>query len=90
MKTNNNLEKFSLEELLLKQKKLKTIVIVFSTIMFAISIFLVYVGIKSKNYALLAIAFSGSSSLFILFSQLSLLNKEIFSRENKNPENEIQ
>ncbi|GGE88815.1 hypothetical protein SAMN05443634_104186 [Chishuiella changwenlii] len=89
MKKNNNLEKFSLEELLLKQKKLKTIVIVFSTIMFATSIFLVYTGIKTKNYALLAIAFGGSSSLFILFSQLSLLNKEIFSRENKNSENEI-
>lgn len=89
MKTKNNLEKFSLEELLLKQKKLKSIVIVFSTIMFMASIFLVYAGIKTKNYAFLAIAFGGSSSLFILFSQLSLLNKEIFSRQNKNQENEI-
>lgn len=89
METKNNLEEFTLEELLLKKKKLKTIVVVLSTIMFTISILLVYIGIKTKNYALLAIAFAGTSTLFILFSQLSLLNKEIYSRQENEQENNI-
>ncbi|WP_291091447.1 hypothetical protein [Empedobacter sp. UBA7494] len=81
MNTKKNLSEYIDNELLKKQKQTKTMVITFGCLMFLISIFLIYSAIKSKNYALIAFACGTSTTLMPLVIRLSMINKEIKSRQ---------
>ena len=82
MKNKKIWKDYTLDELETKKKLLKKLLIVFGTIIILCFIFLIYTAISTKNYAFIAIA-TGIFSFFIPFvMQISMINKEIQSREN--------
>lgn len=80
MNTTKNLSKYTDDELLKTHKQTKTIVIAFGSFMLLAFIFLIYSAIISKNYALITIACGSFITLTPLVSKLSLIKKEIKSR----------
>ncbi len=49
--------------------------------MFIAFIFFIYTAVKTKNYALIAVGCGTSIALMPLFTRLSMINKEIKSRQ---------
>lgn len=80
MNTTKNLSKYTDAELLKTLKQTKTIVVTFGSFMLLAFIYLIYSAITSKNYALIAIACGTFVTLTPLVSKLSLIKKEIKSR----------
>ncbi|MFV0165429.1 hypothetical protein OBK11_04130 [Empedobacter falsenii] len=81
MNTKKNLSEYTDEELLITQKQTKNIVIIFGSFMFLAFIFFIYTAIKTSNYAFIAIGCGTSVSLMPLIAKLSMINKEIKSRQ---------
>ncbi len=82
MKNKKNWTGFTLDELKMKKKRLKKLFIVFGTIIILCFIFLIYTAISTKNYAFIAIATGTFSFLIPFVIQISIIDKEIQSREN--------
>lgn len=82
MKNKKNWTDYTLEELEAKKKLFKKILIAFGTIMILCTIFLIYTAISTKNYAFIAISTGSFSFLIPIAIQISMINKEIKSREN--------
>jgi L-asparagine transporter-like permease len=83
MKENKSYSELTLEELLTKKSKMKSIVIALSIVMLFIVVVLIYLALKSKNYTLIAV---GIGCLITLLPGVVVLNQidtEIKSRDLK-------
>jgi CDP-diglyceride synthetase len=80
---NNKLSELTIEELNAKKKTLKAAAIGLGIVMLVACLALVYLALKSNNYALIVIAICCSITLLPSFIALSLINKEIKSRNSK-------
>ena len=77
---SKKLKDYSLEELIQKKKKTAGILLGFAVVMLVASVTLIYLAIKQKNYALIAVACGGVTQIGLLMIQVGNLNKEIKSR----------
>ncbi|WP_166336387.1 hypothetical protein [Sphingobacterium chungjuense] len=77
---SKKLKDYSLEELIQKKKKTAGILLGFAVVMLVASVTLIYLAIKQKNYALIAVACGGVMQIGLLMVQVGNLNKEIKSR----------
>ncbi len=82
MKTNK-LSELSLEELHKQKNTLKSVLIAFSIIMFLAGLGLVFMAIKSKNFALIAVLPGCMLTLLPNFIRFGQLTTEIKSRNSK-------
>jgi hypothetical protein len=80
---NKKLTELTLEELQAKKKQLKGIAIGLGSVMLVVSILLIYLGLKSKNYGSITVALFCSITLLPMFTSLNQINSEIKSREDK-------
>jgi hypothetical protein len=80
---NKKLSELTLEELEAKKKHLKGAAIGLGSVMAIASILLIYLGMKTKNYALIAVAIGCSVAFLPMFASLGQINSEIKSREDK-------
>lgn len=87
MKKADNLEGLSLEELHAKKKKLKSILIGISIPMVIACLTLLYLSIKTKNYALIAVAMGCSITMLPAFAGLGAIDKEIEKRSQSTSSN---
>lgn len=84
MKKTAELSALSLEELIEKKKKLKSIYIGISIPMVLACTALIYFAIKSKNYALIAVAMGCSITLMPAFIEMASVNNEIKKRNKSD------
>ncbi|MBC8645229.1 hypothetical protein [Flavobacterium lindanitolerans] len=82
MKTNK-LSELTLEELHKQKNTLKSVLIAFSIIMFLACVGLLFMGMKSKNFALIAIIPGCILTMLPNYIRFGQLNTEIKSRNSK-------
>ncbi|PVH24141.1 hypothetical protein DC487_15495 [Sphingobacterium corticibacter] len=80
IRMSKKLKDYSLEELIQKKKKTTGVLLGFAVVMLVASVTLIYLAIKQKNYALIAVACGGVTQIGLLMIQVGNLNKEIKSR----------
>ena len=80
MKQSDDLKNLSVEELHEKKKKLKGMIIGIAIPMALAFIALIYLAVKNKNYALIAVAIGCSITLLPGFIVLNGINNEIKNR----------
>lgn len=84
MKKTDDLSTLSIDELLEKKKKLKGIIIGIAIPMVIACLTLVYLSVKTKNYALIAVAMGSSITMLPGFVSMSAINNEIKKRNHSN------
>lgn len=83
MTKNKKLSELTLEELFAEKKKRKGILTGLGIVILIACGTLVFLAIKSKNYALIAVASGSFITLMPLIASLSQVEKEIKNREQK-------
>jgi hypothetical protein len=76
----DKLKSMSTEELTEKRSKLKTTVTILGAFMGIAFIFIIYVAVKTKNYAFFSIVCGVSLTLLPAISQLKEIDKELKER----------
>ncbi|AZB29557.1 MULTISPECIES: hypothetical protein [Chryseobacterium] len=79
----NKLSELSIEELESKKKTILSFTIGIGSVMIIACCILFYFAIKSKNFALIAVAFGCSMTLMPSFISIGQINSEIKSRKSK-------
>ena len=79
---DNKLSSLTIEELLLKKKKIKSALIGLGIVMVLAISTLIYLVSKSNNFALLPIVFSCPLTILPIFISLNQINIEIKSRKS--------
>lgn len=80
MTINKNLSALTINELYAEKKKSKGVLIGLGSLMIIACALLVFVAIKSKNYALIGVACSCSITLLPMMTRLGQIEKEIKKR----------
>lgn len=83
MDKNKKLNQYTLEELHMQQKKLKSVIIGLGIVMLLACIILIYLAFKNDNYALIVVAVGSSITLLPSFIALKQIDTEIKSRNSK-------
>ena len=83
MTQGNNLSELTVNELYAEKKKSKGILTGFGIVMLVACATLVFVAVKSKNYALIAVACGSFTTLLPVMARLGQIEKEIKNREQK-------
>lgn len=83
MTKNKKLSELTLNELNTEKKKTKGILTGIGIVMIIACIILIVVAIKSKNYALIAVASGSFITLLPIMTRLGQIDKEIKTREQK-------
>ena len=83
MTKNKELSELTLNELYAEKKKIKGILMGFGIVMIIACIILIAVAVKSKNYALIAVASGSFITLLPITTRLGQIDKEIKTREQK-------
>lgn len=84
MKKTDDLGNLSVEELIEKKKKLKSIYTGLAIPMVIACLALLYLSIKNKNYALIGVAMGCCITLLPGFTVINGINNEIKKRDQKN------
>ena len=83
MTKKKKLSELTLNELYTEKKKIKGILMGFGIVMIIACIILIAVAVKSKNYALIAVASGSFITLLPITTRLGQIDKEIKTREQK-------
>ncbi len=77
------LSELTIEELLTEKKKSKNLLTGFGIVMLILCAILVFAAVKSKNYALIAVACGSFITLLPMTTRLGQVDAEIKNREHK-------
>jgi len=83
MKKTTQLSELTLDELIIRKKKMLGVTIGLGIVMLLAAIFIVYVALKSKNAGLMAVPIGSALTLLPTIINLSQINTEIKSRIEK-------
>ena len=83
MKKKSNLSDLSIEQLLERKNKTTQIYRILTVFMIVASAVTIYLAIKSKNYALVAVAMGSFLTLLAGYAEITRINKEIKMRGHK-------
>lgn len=83
MTKNKKLSELTLNELYTEKKKTKGILSGIGVVMIIACIILIAVAVKSKNYALISVAFGSFIALFPIVTRLGQIDREIKTHEHK-------
>jgi hypothetical protein len=84
VKKTNDLSTLSVEELIEKRRKTKSAWVGISIPMALVCIFLVYLAIKLKNYALIAVGIGSAITLLPGFAIIAEIDKELKKRNESS------
>jgi hypothetical protein len=87
MKKADDLSNLSIEQLLEKKKKLKSMCIGIAIPMVIACLTLLYLAIKTKNYALIAVAMASSITMLPGFISIGAIDNEIKKRGQSKSSN---
>lgn len=83
MVKNKNLSELTLNELYAEKRKSKSVLTGLGIVMLILCAILVFAAVKSKNYALIAVACGSFITLLPMTTRLTQIDAEIKNREHK-------